>query len=55
MGHLDLWLWEYAEHLLLSLHLQGVATLLWTTNAKLVGTIYLGTSLAFGISGLLMS
>ena len=30
-------------------------TLLWTTNAKLVGSIYLAASLCYGISGLLMS
>jgi len=41
--------------LVLVLHLQGVATLLWTTNAKLVGCIYLAASLGFGVSGLLMS
>lgn len=37
------------------LHLQCVASILWTTNAKLVGTVYLGASIAFGVSGLLMS
>ena len=37
------------------MHLQCVATLLWTTNAKLVGCIYLGAALCYGTSGLLMS
>ncbi len=37
------------------LHLQGVASILWTTNAKLVGIIYLSASIGYGISGLLMS
>jgi hypothetical protein len=37
------------------MHLQGVSTLLWTTNAKLVGCVYLCASLCYGISGLLMS
>ena len=27
----------------------------WTTNAKLVGCIYMGCAMAFGISGLLLS
>jgi len=35
--------------------MQMVATLLWTTNAKLVGIIYLTASVAFGVSGLLLS
>ena len=35
--------------------LQTVVTLLWTTNAKLVGIIYLSASVAFGVSGLLLS
>ena len=37
------------------MHLQGVSTILWTTNAKLVGCIYLGASICYGVSGLLMS
>ena len=37
------------------IHLQMVMTLLWTTYAMLVGSIYLAASLCYGISGLLMS
>ena len=38
-----------------SMSLQTVAVLLWTTNAKLVGVIYMTASVAFGVSGLLLS
>ena len=42
-------------HVSQDIHLQMVSTILWTTNAKMVGCIYLGSSLGFGVSGLLMS
>ena len=46
--------WMYL-HIPLQMHLQGVSTLLWTTNAKLVGCVYLCASICYGISGLLLS
>ena len=33
----------------------AVHTLLWTTNAKMIGTIYLTLSISYGVSGLLLS
>ena len=46
---------DVLAHIPLQMHLQGVSTLLWTTNAKLVGCVYLCASICYGISGLLLS
>ena len=32
-----------------------LSSILWTTNAKLIGSIYLTSSLAYGITGLALS
>nr|ABW73865.1 cytochrome c oxidase subunit 1 [Diplonema papillatum] len=37
------------------MHLEAIASVVWTTNAKLIGCVYLSWSIAFGVSGLLMS
>ena len=37
------------------MHLEMLAMVAWTTNAKIIGCIYISCALAFGVSGLLMS